>query len=301
MSATNGYTIVPRAVSDSLQRGEINATQFAVLFALYLWADHATGRVDSFCAERVCRFLHIDPTAANSKSMRRQIGSLRSMGWFHWDYVKGSKRPYHVWLHNYVIYLANDAVHENDHETVHDGVPSRTILNPCEITPYQNVTDFDDDDSVRDTVHENSSPLSTNNHVRIPSTVKNTAAPDPAVAQADDLLSFIYEMTGGFTRPQPWALRVVRRYPVFEVKYALAEWMWSNRHDGEPSTKSLGFFFKEGYESVINARRLRYGSADTPNLRVPSGWDNAMEVIKNNRETEERYQPKSCEKQAVQP
>lgn len=285
-----GFTRIPQKVTDALQQGDINPTQFIILVLLHLWANHRTGRVDSFCAERVCRALHIDTTRrANVVAMRRQIAGLRAMGWFRWDYAKGSKRPYHIWIHNFVIYLGSDAVPDDVLGTVPEELAAGTILYPCEIRSYQNVIDGEQNVDVPDDVPENAMSLCPTNQERLNTsfTMKDNPAEkdnlsDPAVVDAEELLSFIYELTG-FTRPRKWALRLVERYPVLELMYALVEWMYGERHDGDPSTKALGFFFKEGegYETVIRARRKRNGAfTNRPNLTPPPEWQKALDRIK---------------------
>jgi hypothetical protein len=87
------FTRLPQAVFDTLERGDINKTQFIILSLLHQWADYATGRIDSFSAERVCRFLGLDRTSANIKAMNRQVAPLRVMGWFHDDYRRVASAP----------------------------------------------------------------------------------------------------------------------------------------------------------------------------------------------------------------
>jgi hypothetical protein len=132
MPDTRPHVRVPKIVFDALERGEISERQSSILCAMYHWADHRTGCIDSFSAERVCRFLRINVTDANLRALRRQILGLKRMGWFHDDYrhLSGSKRTYHAWLHNY--YRENDDVRDNDRDFVRED----SILNPCEISPY---------------------------------------------------------------------------------------------------------------------------------------------------------------------
>src|ERR1700722_10124640 len=112
MSNHRGFTRLPHAVYAALEQGNINETHFLVLSLLHKWANHQTGRVDSFCAERVLRFPHKDPTQATLGSLRRQVASSRRMGRFRDDYRKGRKRPYNIFLKNYITYLGTDSVHE---------------------------------------------------------------------------------------------------------------------------------------------------------------------------------------------
>jgi hypothetical protein len=288
MSQPTGFARLPHAIYDALERGDINETQFIVLSLLHKWANYQTGRVDSFCAERVLRFRHIEPTQATLKALRRQIAALRQMGWFHDDYQKGSKRPYHVFVHNYVTYLGSVAVHDNVPENVHEAWPTGTVINPCEITPYQNVMDFNPDESVPDAVPENACRLSSNNQSGQVKIKDKTNPPlDLSISQADDLLAFIYDLTD-FIRSKQWALSRVKQYSLDEIKYALVEWMFSNTHGGEPAVRNLGFFFKEGMDGVIYARRKREGSLDRPARTIPVKWPEAMaqlEARRSNGET----------------
>jgi hypothetical protein len=290
--STSRFTRLPQAVFDALERGDINKTQFIVLSLLHLWAGYTTGRIDSFCAERVCRYLHIEPTPANLKAMRRQIAPLREMGWFHDDYQRGSKRPYHVWLHNYVILLVNDAVHDKGHENVPDDVHEETVLNPCEIKFYQRTIDFDVPDNVPDGVHEFGTKVSAKDQYgvafgsggqeKINTNNKANPVPDPDLAQADDLLAFIWDLVE-FTRPKAWALGLLKKYPLLEIKYAIAEFVFSDRHSGEPSERSLMFFFKESMEQLIHTRRMREGSPDRPSQRPPTDWSFALARLAEKR------------------
>jgi hypothetical protein len=283
------FTRLPQAAFDALERGDINKTQFIILSLLHQWANYAIGRVDSFSAERVCRYLHIEPTPANLKAMRRQIAPLREMGWFHHDYEQGSKRPYRVWLHNYVPLLVSDNVHDTGHENVRDSVHEETVLNPCEIKPYQRTIDFDGRDAVPDDVHEIGTKVSFNNHKGCgqeklkTNTNQPNPVPEPNMVEADDLRAFIWELVD-FTRPAAWASSLLKKYPLMEIKYAIAEYVFSDRHSGEPGNRALSFFFKEGLESIIHTRRMREGSVDTPARRPPANWDEAEARLAEKRE-----------------
>jgi hypothetical protein len=282
------FTPLPRAVSDALERGDINNTQFIVLSLLHQWANYTTGRVDSFCAERVCRYLHIEPTPSNLKAMRRQIAPLREMGWFHDDYRRGSKRPYRAWLHNYIPLLGSDAVHDKDPESVPDSVFQKTVLNPCEIKPYRRTTDFNGREDVPGDVYESGLKLSANNQCGQEKTKTNTnhkanPVPDLEMTQADDLVTFIWELVE-FTRPKAWALGLIKKYPLMEIKYAIAEFVFADRHSGDPGDRALSFFFKEGLEQIIYTRRKREGSADTPARRLPVNWDEALQRLAEKRD-----------------
>jgi hypothetical protein len=280
-------TLMPQAVFDALERGDINNTQFIVLSLLHQWAVYTTGRIDSFCAERVCRYLHIEPTQANLKAMRRQIAPLRDMGWFHDDYRKGSQRPYHVWLHNYVPILRSDAVHEKGSENGREFVPDGPVINPCEIKPYQRTIDFHGRDAVHDAVREIGRKLSFKDQVG-QEKIKNQlnyeskAVPDPDMAKADDLVTFIWELVQ-FTRPKAWALGLLKKYPLMEIKYAVAEFVFADRHSGNPGDRALSFFFKEGLEQIIYTRRKREGSVDTPARRPPANWSEAIDRLAERR------------------
>lgn len=293
--STLRFARLPQSVYDALERGNINKTQFIVLSLLHLWAEYTTGRIDSFCAERVLRFLGIEPTQATLKAMRRQIAPLRDMGWFHDDYRKGSQRPYHVWLHNYVPLLVSDAVHEKGHENVRDLVHEQTVLNPCEIKPYQRTIDFDGREDVPDVVREFGSNMSANNQCGQEKTKTNTnhkasPVPDPDMAQADDLLAFVWDLVE-FTRPKAWALDLLKKYPLNEIKYAIAEFVFADRHSGDPGDRALSFFFKEGLEQIIYTRRKREGSADIPARRLPMNWDEAMYQLAEKRKQDSDESP----------
>jgi hypothetical protein len=291
--STSRFTRLPQAVYDALERGDINITQFIVLSLMHQWADYATGRIDSFCAERVCRYLHIEPTPANLKAMRRQIAPLREMGWFHDDYQRGSKRPYHVWLHNYVILLVNDAVHDKGHHNVPDSVHEETVLNPCKIKFYQPTIDFSVPDNVPDGVHESGTKVSAKDQyghafgvgqekLKTNTNHKATSVLDPDLAHADDLLAFIWDIVE-FTRPKAWALGLLKKYPLLEIEYAIAEFVFSDRHSGDPSERTLSFFFKESMEQLIHTRRMREGSLDRPSQMPPADWTFALARLAEKR------------------
>ncbi len=290
------FTRLPQEVFDFLERGDINKTQFIILSLLHKWADYRTGRVAAFCAERVCRYLHIETTPANLKAMRRQIAPLREMGWFHHDYEQGSKRPYNVWLHNYLPILVNDDVHDKGHGNVHDSVHENRLLNPYEIKPYQPTLDFDVREDVPEDVREFGTKLSANNLIKDAGrkTSKTninqnaTVAHDPETAQVTDLKAFIWELLE-FTRPRAWASALLQKYPIDEIKHAIGEFAFSDRHSGNPGDRALAFFFKEGLEDVIRARRQREGSVDIPARRPPEHWDEVLEKLREKRE--EYYEP----------
>jgi hypothetical protein len=129
--------------------------------------------------------------------------------------------------------------------------------------------------------------LSTNNqygqeNLKTNTNHKANPVPDPDMVQADDLLSFIWELVD-FTRPKAWALGLLKKYPLMEIKYAIAEFVFSDRHSGNPGDRTLSFFFKEGLEQIIYTRRKREGSTDTPALRPPANWSEAMDRLAERR------------------
>ena len=93
-----GHTEVPNLIYELMECCEITELQFLILLAAYRWLNRAAGRVDSFSAERVCRFYKWDATEAKLREVRRAVHDLVKYGIVSRDYRKGDKRPYHLWL-----------------------------------------------------------------------------------------------------------------------------------------------------------------------------------------------------------
>src|ERR1019366_2352172 len=53
VTAPKGFTRVPHAVTDALQRGDITVLMFSVLVLLHVWAEWSTGIAHSVSAERI--------------------------------------------------------------------------------------------------------------------------------------------------------------------------------------------------------------------------------------------------------
>jgi hypothetical protein len=130
------FTKVPEAVFDGAQAGEITLLQFTILVWLHHHADFVTGIVKSWSAEIFCREMGHGPDLPSLNTIRRAARELREAGWFHWDYVKGSKRPYKIWLHNFSILRGMTGC---DGENGGDRGGDPIVLNPYDVKACINV------------------------------------------------------------------------------------------------------------------------------------------------------------------
>src|SRR5580658_7923848 len=105
MGNSNSFARIPHTITDALRRGEINVVQSLILWAMHTKADWATGEVHGWSAEQFLLAMNHpkDLDFPTVRTIRHYTQLLREAGWFHSDYLLGSKRPYRVWLHNYVI------------------------------------------------------------------------------------------------------------------------------------------------------------------------------------------------------
>jgi hypothetical protein len=93
--------------------------------------------------------------------------------------------------------------------------------------------------------------------------------------QASELVSFINQVTDGYTRDVSWAQLVLKEYSLLEFEYALVFYLWQKKR----SKSDLAHFFARGYQAVISTRRLTKGSPDQPCLDPPANWPDALQRI----------------------
>jgi hypothetical protein len=279
-------------VIDALMRGDISERQFVILCFLHSVADYRTGVVSGFRAESVLLFLRIVSNKNTLAKMRIELKKLRRAGWFHTDYVYGEKTPYRLYLHNYLaarVLISEGGKKQNEGDGEGENEPENEreieIIRPCEITPYTKTIKSNERDDERDDERE----VQPKGCVKDQSRTSDKDKPKDKLnnaeveGQAAELRAFIWHLTG-FTRPTKWGISHVRAFSLAELKYAIAEWLWSPLIDGEAKVTELNFFFKEGLDSVIDARRRRNGGPEIPNLTPPTNWwkvAERMEEIKS--------------------
>jgi hypothetical protein len=183
------------------------------------------------------------------------MSDLREAGWFHHDYVSGSKRPYNVTLHNYVVPRAHYFFKRNNH-AVADGDSDEITLNPCDVKFCREIHRRCDGDERRG--------KSTNNHAQTPRgssqggrtpNSKATSKASEADTQVEDLVQSIYERTGILLTASERAViyEAMQIYPAQELKPALQEYFIQTRTRTDRKT----FFEEGGIRTVIDARRGR--------------------------------------------
>jgi hypothetical protein len=144
------YVQIPVWVYEGLEQGEIDIDEYLVLTALYRWANRSADnnhlpknfprfsgfwRIDSYSAERLCKFLGLDASDAHLKQFRRAERSLEKRKIIKDDYRLGDHRPYHVWVPSLevTVSLCPARVPEAVPEFVPDeGESNRCVGESCE-------------------------------------------------------------------------------------------------------------------------------------------------------------------------
>jgi hypothetical protein len=174
------FARVPHAVYDALERGEITPLQFDILSMLHRAAEHHTGIVRSWSATE---FLYRmgKPDLPSLKTVKRAMQELRGLGWYSDDYLKGSKRPYNVTLHNFVAF---GPVQENDHENNHGDDQEHFILNPHAIKTCCEETLEDDHEESHRHGHDSDHDVTMTGHGQM--SLKDQIRSRSSAAQAEE-------------------------------------------------------------------------------------------------------------------
>jgi hypothetical protein len=91
------YTNFPNAVIDAFVNRSITLLKFEILLVMYRHAEHGAGIVKSWSAEVFLHEMH-NHSMPTVRAVREATHELMIAGWFRWNYVKGSKKPYTVWF-----------------------------------------------------------------------------------------------------------------------------------------------------------------------------------------------------------
>lgn len=276
---SSGVAVVPYTLFDAYERGRINQTQFTVLCLLYRWADHKSGVVRDFSAERVLRFMHRHIDNAALKAMRQEIAKLRDMGWFDNDYQRGSKRPYNVFINGYTNPVSfystpfhtqvGDETKETVGEKVRDSVRDEDNASYEKTKACQNPLNFGVREDVGENGHRRSqgkSSLKINSRQgNGESKERNRVDSTDAEGSSDDRLhesalrfSGVVDLIFDFVPNSHHVESLLNRYKPTEVLFALTDKFLGRR----VNKNTMAHFFRRGAEEIINTRRLE-GTSET--------------------------------------
>jgi hypothetical protein len=273
----SAYTIVPSAVFDAYESGDISLRLFTILVVLYHLADFGadaplgSGVVRSMSAERILRYLGEPFDKSSVRQMQRELRRLLDAGWFTWDYQNGSKRPYNLKLRNFPVLKPekhgaendggrNGDVADGDAENVAENVAVVELLRPytpasCGCRSKRNVADdVADDEAVNVPI------LSPNNQYapsgreplhRGESTA--TAPPDPRLTE---LKALVYGLAGHLPSTSDGTLqRIIDTHDFDQVKEAVNDFIHGTEHNSRSDLNRLFEHDGSGLYSVIQSLR----------------------------------------------
>jgi hypothetical protein len=225
-----GFTRVPHAVTDALQRGDITPLQFQILVMLHKLADWTTGEVKSWSAERFLHEMGPQEGLPEARTVRRAQQRLRAMGWYSHDYVDGPKRPYNVLINNYLIFRP---VQANDQ----DGDPEKTLVRQCKIKTFVEASLGHDHASDRGSDHESLGQVSSKDQYAPPLSAPSLPAPqEGSKARAEKIDGFgemyarVYSITKWMPDSAPAALK--RLLKLFSPEQIEGGVRWARQHEG---------------------------------------------------------------------
>jgi hypothetical protein len=277
----SAHTIVPAAVFDAYESGDISLRLFNILVVLYHLADFGadaplgSGVVRSMSAERILRYLGEPIDKSSVRQMQRELRRLLDAGWFTWDYQNGSKRPYNLKLRNFPVLKQekhgaendggrNGDVADGDAENVAENVAVVALLRPyipasCGCRAKRNVAE-----NVADDVGVNVPNLSPNNQYapsgRAPLHRGDSTATAPPDPRLTELKTLVYDLSKHFPPTTDDSLqRIVDTHDFADVKAAVIDYIDENDHRSRSDLNRLFEHDGSGLDSVIQSIRKRSG------------------------------------------